>query len=477
MVQAPIGDLDATATLAAVSATLRWRRAAEVEDLRLVGHWADLHAVDPRVGIRARGERVPPWTDRLVDVGGPGTPRVLESAVAELAIAHEIHPHAASRLVADALDLRHRLPRTWSVVEELRAEVWVARKIATLTRTLAKDTVGLVDAAVADAIGSESPARVLDLTRAKVIEADPQTHTAAVEAEKRRRYAALGRTDAHGLRLLIARVTAGDAAWIEATLERVADLLTARHTVTPTRDELRSEALGWLARPAELLTLLLESTQPEDAGQSRATAFPVDLLETLRSIDPAKLRPRAILYVHLHEAALTGPTHGPTPGVARVEGIGPCALTQLRDLLAHTHVTIKPVIDLRDQISVNAYEHPEALKEPIHLTRVGDYFPYATSTTRQADLDHPTPYQSTGPPGQTGTHNSGPLPRRHHRLKTHTGFRARQTGPGTYLWRTPRGDYLRVDHTGTHPVPPPLGAILIDGTHHELRLAGQLGVA
>ncbi|MEO5854256.1 MAG: hypothetical protein ABIQ15_17250, partial [Nocardioides sp.] len=354
MVQPPIGDLDASATLVAVSATLGWRRAAEVEDLRLAGHWADLHAVDPRVGIRARGERVPPWTDRLVDVGGPGTPRVLESAVAELAIAHLIHPHAASRLVADALDLRHRLPRTWSVVEELRAEVWVARKVATLTRVLSLDTVGLVDAAVADAIGSESPARVLDLTRAKVIEADPQTHTAAVEAEKRRRYAALGRTDAHGLRLLIARVTAGDAAWIDATLERVADLLTARHTaqrtarhpVTPTRDELRSEALGWLARPAELLTLLLESTQAEDAGQSRATAFPADLLETLRSLDPVKLRPRTTLYVHLHEAALTGPTPGPTPdptpGVARVEGIGPYALTQLRDLLAHTHVTIKP---------------------------------------------------------------------------------------------------------------------------------------
>ena len=394
MVQPPISDLDATATFAAVAATLRWRRAAEVEDLRL-----------------ARGERVPLWTDRLVEVGGPGTPKVLESAVAELAIAHEIHPHAATRLVADALDLRHRLPQVWQRVQSLEAEVWVARKVATLTRVLALDAVGLVDTAVADAIGSESPARVLDLTRAKIIEADPAAHTAAVEAEKRRRYAALGRTDAHGLRLLIARVTAGDAAWIDAMLERVADLLTTQQTdtappghPTPTRDELRSEALGWLARPAELLQLLLQHTEStnhepestehedaehEDAGQSRAMAFPADLLHTLRAIDPAKLRPAVVLYVHLHEAALTGHT----TGVARVEGIGPFALAQLRDLLGHTHVRVKPVIDLTDQVSVNAYEHPEALKERIHLTRVGDYFPYATSTTREVDLDHPTPYQ------------------------------------------------------------------------------------
>jgi hypothetical protein len=34
----PIEDLDAAGTLAAVSATLRWRRAAEAEELRLARH-------------------------------------------------------------------------------------------------------------------------------------------------------------------------------------------------------------------------------------------------------------------------------------------------------------------------------------------------------------------------------------------------------------------------------------------------------
>ena len=64
MSQPPVEDLDSAATLAAVTSTLRWRRAAEVEDLRLTTHWADLHAVDPRPAIRARGERVPPWRSR-----------------------------------------------------------------------------------------------------------------------------------------------------------------------------------------------------------------------------------------------------------------------------------------------------------------------------------------------------------------------------------------------------------------------------
>ena len=48
---------------------------------------------------------------------------------------------------------------------------------------------------------------------------------------------------------------------------------------------------------------------------SRALAFPADLLTALRAVDLRPLAPRAVLHVHLHEAALHG-----TPGVARVEG-------------------------------------------------------------------------------------------------------------------------------------------------------------
>ena len=158
MTPSPVEDLDTAATLAAVSSTLRWRRAGEVEDLRLAAHWADLHSVDPRPAIRARGERVPPWTDRLVPVGGPGTPEVLESAVAELGVARQIHPIAAGRLVGDALDLRHRLPLVWAVVRGLETEVWLARKVAALTRALSIQAVGLVDAAESRPGSSTSPA-------------------------------------------------------------------------------------------------------------------------------------------------------------------------------------------------------------------------------------------------------------------------------------------------------------------------------
>ena len=363
------------------------------------------------------------------------------------------------------------------MVQSLDAEAWLARKVATLTRDLSPDGAALVDVAVATAIAGESPARVLDIARAKIVEADPATHQAKAEAEKRRRYAALGRVDQHGLRLVIARVTAGDAAWIDAMLERVADVLAEeRGDAVVTRDELRAEAMGWLARPAELLHLLLEASPAEPVeteAPCRAFAFPADLLDTLRSVDPARLRPRATLYVHVHESALDG-SREPGDGVARVEGLGPHGIQQVTELLQHAHVTVKPVIDLRDRISVNAYEHPSALADRVHLTRIGDYFPFAASTTRSTDLDHPTPYDPTGPPGQTGVHNSGPLVRRHHRLKTHAGFSARQTAPGCYVWRTRLGQHVLVDHRGSRVLAPGIGEQLLHGDGLELRLAGAL---
>ena len=149
-------------------------------------------------------------------------------------------------------------------------------------------------------------------------------------------------------------------------------------------------------------------------------------------------------------------------GIARVEGLGPMTLSSLQSLLARTRLTVKPVLDLADRVRTTAYEHPESLKEQVHLTTGGDYWPYATSTARNVDYDHPTPYRATGPPGQTGTHNSGPLGRRHHRWKTHAGYRARQCGAGRYVWLTPHGLGFLVDHRGTRRISAGEARLILD---------------
>jgi antitoxin (DNA-binding transcriptional repressor) of toxin-antitoxin stability system len=450
-----LAELPPAALLDLAERSVVRRRAAEVDDLLVVAAWADVHSADPRRDPETR-RRV--WAeDRLVRPGGDGTPGVQEFSVPELALAREIGVPACERDLADVLDLRHRLPLVWALTVALTCPVWLARKVARVSRRLPADRVALVDTAVAAAIAGESPGRVLEICEAKVIEADPEAHAARVESQRRRRYVALSRVDEFGLRHVIARVEAGDAVWVDAMVERVADLISDRHPDRP-RDELRSIAFGWLARPAELLRLLLAG-QGDSEEVSRATALPAELLSSLETAEPERFRPRVTLFVHLSDLALAGLA----APVARVEGVGP--LLADHPLLAGCRVTVRPVIDLNDRVDLNCYEHPAALATQRRLTTPGDYFPYAAAVpgvTDRVDLDHPTPYDPQGPPGQTGMHNSGPLGRRHHRWKTHAGYVSRQSGTARWVWRTPYGRHYLVDHRGTHRLDVEGGAMVMD---------------
>ncbi len=131
-----VEDLDATETLVAVEAAVRDRRAVEVRELELVLHWADLHASDPSADARDQGRPVPPGAARLVRIGGAGTPKVQDLSLCELAVARGQHTNSVRALVADGLDLRHRLPELYAAFREGRCELWVVRKVASMTRHL-----------------------------------------------------------------------------------------------------------------------------------------------------------------------------------------------------------------------------------------------------------------------------------------------------------------------------------------------------
>ena len=166
--------------------------------------------------------------------------------------------------------------------------------------------------------------------------------------------------------------------------------------------------------------------------------------------DPAKARPRAIVYVHVSEEALRAGT-----GVARVDDIGPVLLTRLRQVLGtRCQIQLKPVIDLNDTPApVDSYEIPARIAEHLRLRQPIDVFPYAAGGSRRTDLDHTIPIcprHQGGPPGQTAVGKLGPLVRYHHRVKTHGQWNVRQPEPGTWVWRTPHGRIYLVN-TQRHP--------------------------
>jgi hypothetical protein len=234
----------------------------------------------------------------------------------------------------------------------------------------------------------------------------------------------------------------------------------------------RSKALGILAQPAEALHMLCEHQdddwdgpaepadladpadsaeepdQPVDTGgadEQHPIPDPVTGDETTHPsvgvvpppFDPERARPRAVIYVHVSQEAVTAGT-----GVARVEDVGPVLLGRLRTLLGgRCRISVKPVIDLpAGHTPVDSYEIPARLREQLQLRYPADVFPFAAGVSRRMDMDHTIPYLSPdegGPPGQTRIGNLGPHIRRSHRHKTHGKWQVRQPEPGTWLWRSP----------------------------------------
>ncbi|HJV13288.1 MAG TPA: DUF222 domain-containing protein [Propionibacteriaceae bacterium] len=497
MFENDLAELDAAGTLAAAEANEHTLTTAETRRLQLAAHWADLHP-----GDAVQVSRIP-GTERPVRLGGDGTPTIGDFAPAELGCVLRISDGSASRLIGDALDLRHRLPLLWAAAQAGQVPAYQARHIAAATRHLTAEQAGLVDQRLAPALGAVPFGRLQTLLQAAILAADPDAAEQAAEAAARERFVRLGRGSEHGLKLIIARAAAGDAIWFKATIDRIADILAQEGDEDPVEVR-RSKAIGILAQPAEALQLLCQHqddpwhgpTDPDDLaaepaqdqidlGQTTAARWPEPVegrdhaLQTQdtapiddqhspaissaegchRSLhitpppfDPTKARPRAVVYVHFSQEALCSGT-----GLARVEEVGPVLLSRLHSLLGdHCSISVKPVIDLpAGHIAVDSYEIPASLREHLQLRYPADVFPYAAAVSRKIDIDHTIAYLSLaegGPPSQTRIGNLGPHTRYHHRLKTHGNWQVRQPEPGTWLWRSPHHRTYLINPTGTHPL-------------------------
>src|SRR4026209_4490 len=106
MTSSAVAEID---TAAAVLEHARDRRrvadAAEADLLQDAVTWADLHPAES-IGDAVR------FGDTPVPVAGPGAPLVAEFCVAEFAAAVGMPTETGKAYLGEALELRHRLPRT-----------------------------------------------------------------------------------------------------------------------------------------------------------------------------------------------------------------------------------------------------------------------------------------------------------------------------------------------------------------------------
>jgi hypothetical protein len=427
-------DLD---TATAVLGYARGRRAdadrAEADVLFAAVTWAEQHPPES-IALAATW----PGTEDDLTLAGPGAPLVAEFCIAELALALGVSTDSGRVLIAHALELKYRLPRTYRRVQSAGdpggLTPWKARRIAEATLGLSMEAATFVDQQVAGFAHKIGPAQLERLVGEAVARFMPDLaeQHASDAADRRHVKFFHDQIGFDGTTRMEAELDLADALDLDAAITAEAEQLRVAGS-TESLDVRRAIAAGQIGR--KQLTLDLNGTQ-ESAGTS----------------SPQKKARQVVLYVHLAEAALTGT--GSQLDLPRLEnhhrGV---TADQVRTwcLKPDTAVTVKPVIGLNEHISVEAYEIPDRLREQVELANGTCVFPWCHRPARRCDCDHVIPHNEGGP---TCSCNTAPLCRRHHRLKTHSPWTYTVLEPGTFLWTSPhRYQYLR-DHTGTADVTP-----------------------
>ena len=398
------------------------------------------------------------WLDRwgadgadvMLELGGPGCPEVSDFAVTELAAALGRSTGSGRRLVGDAMEAKHRLPRVWARLEAGQVEVWRVQRIAQQTRDLSPDAAAFVDAHVAHVAHAVGLPTITRLVQEAAARFDPE-QTEVDEAERRsRRFAhiglaedvlSIGEASAVHVEALLDRA---DAEELEAAVSNLAAQLLAGGS-TDDLDIRRATAFGLLARGEWALPADRLADEPTSGGRG------------------ADVRRQIVLHVHLAAAALSGtPEIDPATGalgihLARVENHRRTVTADAVRVwcgVPGTQVIVKPVTDLADSVSVEAYEIPDRIAERVRYQRPTCAFPHCHRPAGSSDLDHTVEWTDTGPPGQTSTDNLAPLCRKHHRAKTHPSpagpsWHYRRLSAGTWLWTSPMGRRYLVHPDGT----------------------------
>jgi hypothetical protein len=398
--------------LAAVQAERATADQAEVRILQLALDWAAMHEIDPASLFKS---------ERPILLAGTGTPEVGEYCVPEFAAALHISTDAGRCLIADAIELAHRLPRVWARVQAGKLPPWRARRISSSTFCLPPEGAEYVDRHVARFAHKVGIAQLDRLVEEALVRFDPE------QAEERRLSAADNRhvtiytdqTDFNGTAHIDADLDLADALDLDAALADGAARL-AELGCEDSLDARRAHALGELAR----------GTDP---------TLPL----------PAR---EVVLTVHVTEVAVTGDADG--PHLARVENTRSfVSVDQVRTWCGTpgTTITVKPVIDFNEHLSGTAYETPDRLVEQSALIDETCVFPWCTRPARRTDCDHVIPHADGG---STCSCNIARLCRRHHRLKTHTAWDYVVLERGSYLWTSPHGYQFLRDRDGTLDVTP-----------------------
>jgi hypothetical protein len=437
---APAGldELSAAELLACVSDVETAERRAGLGKLELALRWCVLHPAVAETGVAVWGDAGLPGVSECEEsLGGDGTPLVAAYAPEPFAAALGVSTWSGMQLLADALDLAHRLPLTWRRVRALEVPAWKARRLAQATHHLTRDAAAHVDARVAERLHSCGGVLIDRYVAQAAALFAPEDQAAAEETAQASWDVTLTHRADGGFAGTSRLEATGDTLDLTHLYDLVCDHAAHLGRLGDTDDlgARKAKALGVIADAQTHLDLY--ATSPPDQPPLRRGSL-------------AKTR----VYLHLSLADLVdGHPSVERSGerVGELEQLGPVTLAKIKDWLGSTRATIVPVLHLADlpgdqELAVDEHDPPEWMRETVILRDRHCVFPWCQRNARSCDLDHIKPYvpiDEGGPPGQTAASRLAPLCRRHHNAKTSRRWHYRRDPDGTYIWHGPHGiDYV-----------------------------------
>ncbi|WP_168218498.1 HNH endonuclease signature motif containing protein [Nocardioides eburneiflavus] len=483
------------------AAAMTAKRRVEVEVLESALAWAHAHTVsDEEVAAGWRSETIHTpgsaaalFGERPLPIAGEGAPLVAEFAVVELSGVLEQSHEATLALLGDVLDLAHRLPRLWTLVQDLTVPVRLGREAARVSRDLDPAAAGHADRLLAWQPRRLNPHRIGVLVHEARLYADPDRaiadHDHALES---RRVEVHHEQGAPGVSEVFMSLDVADAVAFDHTVSTMATTMRALGHPGDLGVR-RAHAVGLLADPQQALDILAAAdvADPDrDVDPDRDETVCVAEEAAYATPDPFR-RPttdtptdrsgragrsgEVRLVLHVTDRDLLADPHTVDPygvdshtvdshtvdarGVARSDELGPMLLGRLQTwLLTAGKVTIAPVLDVEHMAPVDAHDPPAPMAAAVRLRDATCVFPGCSRPSGRADLDHIVEYvplDEGGPPGQTHPANLAPLCRRHHRAKTFGAFTYHRRPDGAYEWTLPTRRRILTDPPRPRPRPGP----------------------
>ncbi len=431
-------NLTPTEVIDRVRAARKAQQQAAVEELELALEWARLHPC-PANETPAHWGEADLHDEGLVPLAGPGAPWVAEFAPVDLAAALGITHDAGRQLIADALELAHRLPRLWKRVLAGEVPVWRARLIARETTDLSVKAALFADRLIAATPRGSVRSRQPSWCRKRGCTSTP---TAPSPTKRKPSPSAVSGC---------------------ATARRPSD---HRHHDDPGHP--RRAAVRPDRHPHRRATSASSATPTNSTSAAHAPSgsspTPSSPSTSLRTRDAAPSR-GAVRVPPTSTSTSPPQTWQQTSRTARV-------LPRSRSSARHhraAHRLAHPVRSSRHQDHPatgprpqrrprpwTSTTHPTRCAKPWSLRDAHCVFPGCHRDSRACDLDHITEYlpmEDGGPPGQTRPGNLAPLCRTHHRVKTHTAWHYKRLDDGSYEWTAPTGHQYRVTPASRRTAP------------------------